>query len=208
MGSGFLRARSQLAFLAGLIIASAIVVSIERRQYVPVADIMPSSLATAPATTDVKAHWAFVERNRDATTGLVSVEDGGKWTSLSGVGDTLRALVAAHRLELIDGRTLYASVDSLLVTLAAVPVAPVPGRIDIQAGRVEQVGEAGVSALAAALELIAWSYPANRGRAAAELERWRAAARVETTATSARTPLAEAADALMRAAMTEKGAQR
>lgn len=209
---GLLRARGQLAFIVGLALASGFLLWLGRQESVPAADVAPAvPLFVSPpeAATEL---WAYVERNRDATTGLVNAREQSGWTTPADVGHAIRATLAAHQLRLISGRELWARNAALLRTLGALTPGPAGQRIDTRSGHAADDGgqDADPAPLLSALELLAWSYPANGREAAAQLERWRdvAATPCAGEPAAAESDLARTASALVRLALSRRGDHR
>jgi hypothetical protein len=117
-------------------------------------------------------------------------------------------MLAAHRLSLIDGRELYRRVAAAIKTVDAIPDTEAGMRIDTRTG--QPVGGApggSGAALVSALELVAWSYPANSREASVLLDRWRPRlAQADTPADAGvQTDLERASEMLVRAAIAQKG---
>lgn len=180
--SALVRARGQIMFLIGLVLASAVVFWLNGLESVPASDVEPASSLVYMPPAEIRASWNWFERNKDEKTGLL----------LSGqdTGHLLRATLAAHRLGLINGRELYHRLHRSLETL------------DGRAPAADPV-------LVSALELIAWSYPANSGEALRLLANLRGAGtQTNTIATlPAARPSAAArhADVLVGAAIQKRG---
>lgn len=204
-----LRARGQIAFILGLAIASGFLLWLGRQECVPVSDVAPgvNLLAAPPASADEL--WGYVERNRDATTGLVNAFDGSGWTTAGDIGHAIKATLAAHHLRLVSGRELYARNAALLRALGSLPTEVATRRIDTRSGQALPDEGGGAGPLVSALELLAWSYPANGREAAAQLERWRTAAGSPVTpVASGESDLARTASALMTLALSVRGEER
>jgi hypothetical protein len=200
--SGLLRARGQIMFLIGLILATGIVMWLNRLDAVPASDVPPAPRFIYVAPADAKRAWQYVESNRNPATGLVNSNHGSGWTTIGDVGHALQATLAAHRLGLINGREMYERIDAVLRTTAALP--PASARIDARTGRAiaaENTGDA--HAMISALELIAWSYPANSPSALGQLDRWRKTP--PAVAPSQPTELERNARLLVRAALATRG---
>lgn len=172
----FLRARGQLMFLAGLVLASALIVTLDRQECVPASDVTPAAKFIHVPPAQAKSAWAFVERNRNPATGLVAACDRCTWTSGAEIGSAITATLAAHRAGLITGREMYRELDRMLKTLHGLDPRWLDSQIDIRTARPTGVAAAGgTEPLLTALQLVAWSYPANAPVAAQELDRLRAA---------------------------------
>ncbi len=143
--SPWVRARGQLMFLCGLIAASAIILTIEAAEFVPVSDVAPRPALLQPSTEGLAPVWQR----------LAADESAGVTTEQLGL--RIKATLAAHRLNLIDGRELHRR-----VSLA----------IAVGSGRPPTIAEA--PAYVSALELVAWGYPSLRTLATSELIRWSA----------------------------------
>jgi hypothetical protein len=160
-------------FLIGLVLASAVILRIERAEFVPVAEVRPVSPLLQPESEDAGRQWAFVQRNTHPASGLTALDEGGTTTSLAGIGYTIKAVLAAHRLGYINGEAVHSRVTTLIAAGARV--------LPEQAGQMLAVADGAVSPVRAlephtpyesALELVAWGYPSLRAAALAELERW------------------------------------
>lgn len=175
------RARGQIMFLIGLILATAVVLWLDRQESVPVSDIEPASTLVYTPPSDAAAAWAWFESNTDPETGLLR--------SGADAGLLLKATIAAHRLGMINGRELYRRLHRTLGTLQK-------GRPALDAA----------PTLESALELIQWSYPANSGQAARVLQQLRAApARHSGAAVPPASEAGRWAEILVRAALQERG---
>lgn len=144
--SPWVRARGQVMFLIGLIVASAIILKIESAEFVPVAETapLPAILQSTPA--EAEAAWARIAADESST------------VALADLGLRIKAALAAHKLSLINGRELHRRVSHA---------------ITIGSGRpVEDPGA--VASYLSALELVAWGYPSLRNQATTELLRWSA----------------------------------
>lgn len=205
--SSWIRARGQLAFLVGLLLASAVILRIERAQYVPIADVVPVPAFLRPSTPEAGAQWAYVERNTDPATSLVSATEGASVTSLAGIGHAIKATLAAHRLNFVNGQELFRRVTALIEAGARIPVVDAGMSISTRTGRpTTEPADESLAPYRAALELVSWSYPALRGIAVKELARWSDAELttpepgVNPTSRGSVTPLRTASDILQRAA--------
>lgn len=148
--SGWVRARGQLMFLIGLVLASAVIIKVESAEFVAVSEMIPTSPMLRPAPAEQVAQaWQ-----------QVAAKDRVRAGSPGELGDDIRAALAAHRLGLIDGRELHSRVAVVIEA----------------GGRLEPTLEHGAGAAArylSALELIAWGgYPSLRAQATAEILRW------------------------------------
>ncbi len=143
--SPWVRARGQLMFLLGLVAASAIILKIESAEFVPVSDVAPRPAILQPSTEDIAPAWHRVAADESAN------------VTTAELGLRIKAALAAHRLNLIDGRELHRRVSTAIA---------------IGSGRPPAVTEA--AAYVSALELVAWGYPSLRNLATAELIRWSA----------------------------------
>ncbi len=172
--SSWVRARGQIMFLLGLIVASAIILRIESAEFVPVTDVPPTSRLLRPTTEEVARDWTLVAGQQP---------DG----SIADIGHTIKATLAGHRLDLLTGDELHARVTAL-----------------IAAGRGFSPGDGShAGPYVAALELVAWSSPSLRGAALEELSRWAGTPAAVTPAPVS--PLQDAADRLLRAALVPVG---
>lgn len=180
--SALVRARGQIMFLLGLIAASAIVLWLNGLESVPVSDIEPASALVYTPPAQLRTSWAWFEQNTDDQSGLLKSSA----SPAADAGHLLRATIAAHRLGLINGRELYERVHR---TIDAIDTGTPSGEI---------------GPLVSALELIAWSYPANSGEALKLLDELRAtpATRAAVTRPSV---AARHADVLVRAAIQRRG---
>ncbi len=143
--SPWVRARGQLMFLFGLIAASAIILTIEAAEFVPVSDVAPRPAIVQPSTEDIAPVWHRIAA--DESVGATTEE----------LGLRIKATLAAHRLNLINGRELHRRVSTA---------------ITIGSGRPPRIAEA--ASYVSALELVAWGYPSLRNLATSELMRWSA----------------------------------
>ncbi len=208
VSSPLVRARGQIMFSIGLVLALSGVIAVERMQFVPVSDLPPVPELVRPLAADARQEWAFIERNFNPASGLVSLHDGSGTSSAAGAGHALMAMIAAHRLSLISGRELYQRVATLLKTLKAIPPEAAGMRLDTRTGKATgEASEESPAPLISALQLVAWSYPANSVEAAALLEQWRSRG-VTPGVGHAPSELETAADALTRAAIVQKGVRQ
>jgi hypothetical protein len=143
--SPWVRARGQLMFLLGLVVASAIILKIESAEFVPVSEVAPRPALLQPSTDDIAPAWYRIAWDESAA------------ATTEALGLRIKATLAAHRLNLIDGREVHRRVSV---------------RIAIGSGRAPAITEA--PAYVSALELVAWGYPSLRNLATAELIRWSA----------------------------------
>ena len=144
--SPWVRARGQVMFLIGLIVASAIILKIESAEFVPVAETapLPAILQSTPA--EAEAAWARIAADESSN------------VALADLGLRIKSALAAHKLSLINGRELHRRVSNA---------------ITIGSGR--QIEDSAAAApYLSALELVAWSYPSLRNQATTELLRWSA----------------------------------
>ncbi|EAA9288307.1 DUF3131 domain-containing protein [Salmonella enterica subsp. diarizonae] len=89
----------------------------------------PPSLLRGGAPDDEQRQWAqtawrYVQNNTQPSTGLVNGKDQYPVISLWNIGDTLIALTAARRLEIISQAEFDARLSTLLTTLANLPLTP------------------------------------------------------------------------------------
>ena len=143
--SAWVRARGQLMFLCGLVLASFIILKIEAMEFVPVAEVAPRPAILQPSTDDVAPSWYRISSGESAD---VPTET---------LGLRIKATLAAHRLNLIDGREVHRRVSTAIA---------------IGSGRTPAIADA--PAYVSALELVAWGYPSLRNLATTELIRWNA----------------------------------
>lgn len=143
--SAWVRARGQLMFLLGLVAASAIILKIESAEFVPVSEVAPRPAILQPSTEEIAPAWHRISADESAN------------VTTEALGLRIKATLAAHRLNLIDGRELHRRVSTA---------------ITIGSGRPPAVTEA--PAYVSALELVAWGYPSLRNLATSELIRWAA----------------------------------
>jgi hypothetical protein len=157
-------------FLIGLVVAAAVIIKVESAEFIPASEVVPaSSLLRPPQPEQVARAWRQVAAMDAAPVG-----------GPGELGDAIRAALAAHRLNLIDGRELHRRVSGIIET---------GSRMD----PTREAGSGDAARYVAALELVAWGgYPSLRAQAAAELLRRSAASD---------TP----ADQLMRAALLSTG---
>lgn len=141
--SAWVRARGQLMFLLGLVAASAIILKIESAEFVPVSEVAPRPAILQPSTEDIAPAWQRIaaDESADVTT--------------EALGLRIKATLAAHRLNLIDGREVHRRVSTAIA---------------IGSGRTPDTANA--PAYVSALELVAWGYPSLRNLATGELIRW------------------------------------
>lgn len=143
--SPWVRARGQVMFLIGLILASAIILKIESAEFVPVAETAPLPAIMQSTPAEAEATWARIAADESST------------VALADLGVRIKATLAAHKLSLINGRELHRRVSTA---------------ITIGSGR--PVEDADAAPYLSALELVAWSYPSLRNQATTELLRWSA----------------------------------
>lgn len=143
--SPWVRARGQLMFLLGLVAASVVILKIEAMEFVPVSEVAPRPAILQPSTEDIAPAWYRISADESAN------------VTTEALGLRIKATLAAHRLNLIDGRDLHRRVSTALA---------------IGSGRPPAIAEA--PAYVSALELVAWGYPSLRNLATAELIRWSA----------------------------------
>ena len=207
--SGWVRARSQVIFIIGLLLASGVVFWLDRQECIPVSDLEPAARMIVTPASQVRDAWSYFERNRNVATGLVHANESSGWTTLADAGFTIRATIAAHRLGLINGRELYQRLASILKTLGTVAPQSAAMRLDTRTARPSAVDPAPtIEPLETALELVAWSYPANSLAAERELARWRSAPRPAAAAVAQSTDAERNAMLLVRAAIHARGDHR
>lgn len=205
-GEALVRARGQIIFLVGMTIASGAVVWLNKQDCIPASEVGPVPRLIFTPSAEMKEAWAYVERNRNATTGLVNADDGSGWTTIADTGDALRATIAAQRLRLITGREGYDRTSALLRALAALPETAATQRINTGTGERSDADVRPAGSVVDALELIAWSYPPSREAALQQLEKWRGAARAARAAGPVEPGALERhAAALVRAALSQRG---
>lgn len=139
---GLLAARSHIAFLIGLGVAVLIawrVESLTKAEAAPVAVLnhqtavaisqgdIPPLRETGRALSEDERQWAqvawrYFENNHQMDTGFVNSVDGYPSTTLWDLASYMMALIAADSLHIIPRETFNARVDTLLTSLARLPL--------------------------------------------------------------------------------------
>ncbi|MBK4735403.1 DUF3131 domain-containing protein [Noviherbaspirillum pedocola] len=142
MTSPIVKARSTIAFVAALLVATLLAVWIERQSAVGereaakhrpgrVAVVQSSpdlpSLPAPRALTDREREWAVIawryfERNTDAQTGLVNSVQDYPAATMWDTASYLLALIAAQKIDVIDTAQFNARMDQALRSLARMPL--------------------------------------------------------------------------------------
>ncbi|QXP88493.1 DUF3131 domain-containing protein [Methylococcus capsulatus] len=189
-----LAARQHLVVILGLLSAAALVSWLEMPSCpvpppLPAGEI-PGALHGALSEEETRwaqAAWRYFQRNSQEETGLVDAADGRSVTTLWDTGSHLLAMIAAHRLGVIDRSEFDQRLGRVLNALARIPLfqGELPNRFYLT----ETLGMAdaeglpsdrgvGWSAVDIArvlvpLDVIVWNYPAHAAEASAVVRRWR-----------------------------------
>lgn len=135
LSEGFLKARSHIIFLLGLIAAFGTVIALERAEFQIAPAPAPLSLfeKTADLTmippsplSDEEMAWAriawvYFENNRQKN-GLVNSVDGYPASTLWDTASYMMALISAHRLGILTEERFHTHMEILLTTLARLPL--------------------------------------------------------------------------------------
>ena len=195
---GLIKARSSLVMLLGVVVAAAIVLGLESfdlgattRGFTVTrsADIpQPGSGPLGPTElAQARVAWKYFENNLQPATGLVNSAENYPATTMWDTGSYLVALIAAHRLELIDRAELDRRLTLALGALARMPLfdASLPNKayntvtletVDYNnrpAPRGIGWSAIDVGRLLVPFNIIVWNYPEHTGLIRPVLARWR-----------------------------------
>lgn len=137
--TGLKNARGHIVMVAALCCAGLIILAIQRSTDEPPAGEIPlksevqrmiDAAPARPALRELSADehewaaiaWRYFENNTQEASGLVNSVDGFPSMTLWDTASYLNGLVAAERLEIIDGATFDARLSQALESLAALPL--------------------------------------------------------------------------------------
>lgn len=130
------RNRSSVLFVVGLGLAATLALAhdgwgraafLAGQSIIDVSDAprnvpQPPRELTAAESAAANTAWAYIAANTQAGTGLVNSVDGFPSTTLWDQGSYLLGMIAAHRLQVIDGAEFYARAETAVTTLAQIPL--------------------------------------------------------------------------------------
>ncbi len=197
---GLIKARSSLVMLLGVLLASSIAIGLESWDttagprgftVTPTADIPRPSpgLLSATELGYARTAWRYFENNLQPATGLVNSVDNYPSTTMWDTGSYLVALVAAHRLELIDRTEFDRRLTRALRSLGRMPLfdGALPNKVyntatletADYANRLSPRGigwsAIDVGRLLVPFTMIVWNYPEHTTLIRPVLARWRTA---------------------------------
>ncbi|MEM1179654.1 MAG: DUF3131 domain-containing protein [Acidobacteriota bacterium] len=195
---GLLGARSHLVFLLAIIFSFALILRLEGVETGPTEFLELEAEAPKPPTHHLDSQheewariaWRYFEKNERASTGLVDSVSGYPATTLWDTGSYLLAIIAAHRLEIIDqyeaDRRLEAALGSLekMPLVAERPAGGLPNKsyntetlnmVDYNnQAAPEGIGWSAIDAgrLMVPLHVLVWHYPQHTSQVRRVFDQW------------------------------------